>query len=155
MKKILIFGLPGSGKTTFAKKLIENKNYAYFNADDIRKIFNDWDFSEEGRIRQAKRMDELCKIANKTCVVDFVCPYKEFRKNYHITVYMQTIESGRFENTNKVFQNPVNTDRIDYSIRNFDYEHLILDIYNMLENPNPWKKLYFENLDKRLKNDRL
>jgi adenylate kinase family enzyme len=47
--KILIFGLPGSGKTTFAKKLVENKKIPHFNADDIRKLFEDWDFTENGR----------------------------------------------------------------------------------------------------------
>ena len=51
--KILIFGLPGSGKTTFAKKLIDGKNIPHFNADDIRKLFEDWDFTENGRRRQA------------------------------------------------------------------------------------------------------
>ena len=56
MKKILIMGLPGSGKTTLASKLIPLLNAKWVNNDEIRKDANDWDFSEEGRIRQAKRM---------------------------------------------------------------------------------------------------
>ena len=57
--KILVFGLPGAGKTTFAKRLIEGTNFAYFNADEVRGMFNDWDFSKEGRRRQAYRMLSL------------------------------------------------------------------------------------------------
>jgi len=61
--KILVFGLPGSGKTTFAKKLIEGKKIPHFNADDIRKLFEDWDFTETGRKRQANRMMMMCDLA--------------------------------------------------------------------------------------------
>ena len=71
---ILIFGLPGSGKSTFAKKLIADKKIAYFNADEVRKMFNDWDFTEAGRIRQAQRMIGLTAYAQGHCVIDFVCP---------------------------------------------------------------------------------
>jgi adenylylsulfate kinase len=63
---ILIFGLPGSGKSTFAKKLIADKKIAYFNADEVRKMFNDWDFTEAGRIRQAQRMFGLTAYASRT-----------------------------------------------------------------------------------------
>jgi adenylylsulfate kinase len=66
MSKILIFGLPGSGKTTFAKKLISEKKIAYFNADEVRKMFNDWDFTEAGRIRQAQRMIGINCVCTRT-----------------------------------------------------------------------------------------
>ena len=82
MKKILIMGLPGSGKTTFAKALLdkigEHKiSSAWYNADHVRKMYDDWDFSYDGRLRQAQRMAEkanICKNLGIVAVSDFVCP---------------------------------------------------------------------------------
>ena len=70
--KILVFGLPEAGKTTFAKRLIKGTDFAHFNADEVRGMFNDWDFSEEGRRRQAQRMLALCTMANKTSPISLL-----------------------------------------------------------------------------------
>jgi adenylylsulfate kinase len=129
--KILIFGLPGSGKTTFAKQLTADTDIPHFNADEIRGMFKDWDFSSNGRIRQVTRMIDLCTIANKTCVVDFICPYNLYRKDYDITVWMNTIESSRYEDTNKVFEKP---DKVDYEIKNYDYDNIIKKITYEIKN---------------------
>ena len=94
--KILIFGLPGSGKTTFAKQLTANTDIPHFNADEIRGMFKDWDFSQPGRLRQVTRMLNLCVISNKTCVVDFVCPYDLYRKDYDLTIWMNTIDFSKY-----------------------------------------------------------
>ena len=126
---ILIFGLPGSGKTTFANKLISDKKIAYFNADQVRKMFNDWDFSEEGRIRQAQRMFNLTTYAIGTCIVDFVCPFDEWRDDYDIKIWMNTIKESKFEDTNKIFEKPVN---VDYEIKIYNYENIINQISNRL-----------------------
>ena len=128
--KILIFGLPGSGKSTFAKQLTVDTNIPHFNADEIRAMFKDWDFSSTGRIRQVTRMIDLCTIANKTCVVDFVCPYNLYRKDYDITVWMNTIESGRYEDTNKIFEKPTH---VDYEIKDYNYDKIIKEIQNRLQ----------------------
>ena len=127
--KILVFGLPGSGKSTFSKQLTADTDMPHFNADEIRGLFKDWDFSPEGRLRQVFRMVDLCQIANKTCVVDFVCPYNLYRKDYDITVWMNTIESGRFEDTNKIFEKPT---QVDYEITNYNYDQIIKEIQNRL-----------------------
>ena len=114
-KKILIMGLPGAGKTTLASKLVPLINAKWLNADDVRKESNDWDFSEEGRKRQAKRMADLAeKLKNQGYIViaDFVCPTPEARKlfNPDFIIWVDTIDKGRFDDTNKMFLKPKNYD---------------------------------------------
>ena len=127
--KILIFGLPGSGKTTFAKKLIEGKKIPHFNADEIRKLFEDWDFTEVGRKRQANRMMIMCDLVPKHVVVDFVCPFESYRSFYDMQIWMNTINKGRFEDTNKVFEKPKS---FDFVITDFDYDNIIKEIHGLL-----------------------
>ena len=77
MKIILIMGLPGSGKTTLAEELAPLLNAKRLNADEVRKEANDWDFSEEGRKRQARRMADFAKKLKEEgnfVVADFICP---------------------------------------------------------------------------------
>lgn len=107
--KILVMGLPGSGKTTLAKVLAEKLGAAYFNADEVRKQFNDWEFSHEARLRQAQRMHILCEVATtEHSVADFVCPTNETRQIFgaDFTIFMDTIETGRYDDTNKMFERP-------------------------------------------------
>jgi len=139
INKILIFGLPGSGKTTFAKRLVDNMDVAYFNADEIRRIFHDWDFSEEGRIRQVNRMEKLCKIADKTSVIEFVCPFDKYRKGYDVVIWMDTIDAGRYEDTNQMFEKPKSTDSLIH-IKNYDYEDVIQRLQkSLVKIPPIWK----------------
>ena len=130
-QRILIMGLPGSGKTYFAehlKRYLEqhgtrqdlsvleslpigglNATVTWFNADDVRRKYNDWDFSKEGRIRQSLRMFEFALASNTDYVIcDFVAPIPEMRNNFKAdwTIWMDTIEEGRFEDTNRMFVPP-------------------------------------------------
>ena len=111
MKKILIMGLPGAGKTYLAERLVPMLNAIWLNADKVRKEANDWDFSDEGRKRQAKRMKDLAEKAikdKKFVVADFVCPTEKTRDEFKadFLIWVDTIKSGRYEDTNKIFQPP-------------------------------------------------
>ena len=116
MKKILIFGLPGSGKTTLAARLtVLLGNTEWHNADKVREEHNDWDFSAKGRQRQMERMKSLTSQTideGKYAIADFVCPTDELRHEFDadIIIFMDTIAVSRYEDTNAVFQRPVNTD---------------------------------------------
>jgi GTPase SAR1 family protein len=136
-QKILIMGLPGAGKTYFAEKLkryleqhgdvmkispgrvldyegipgpdFYNVKVDWFNADEIRKRFNDWDFSREGRIRQSLRMFEFAvKCSGDFVICDFVAPLPEMRNNFKAdwTIWMDTIDAGRYDDTNRAFVPP-------------------------------------------------
>ena len=130
MIAILVFGLSGSGKTTFAKKLTENTTIPHFNADEIRGLFKDWDFSPEGRLRQVSRMFDLYQRSNKTCVIDFICPYDKYRKDYDITVWMNTILNSKYKDTDKIFEKPM---KVNYEIKDFNYNLIIKEIKTRLE----------------------
>ena len=124
MKKILIMGLPGSGKTTLASKLSPLLNAKWLNADEVRKEANDWDFSMEGRKRQAKRMSDLAEKHLKNghyVIADFVCPTKKSRELFKpdFLIWMDTIEKGRFEDTNEIFTKP---DKYDLRVTSKDAE---------------------------------
>ena len=104
-------GLPGSGKTTLANELAPLLNAKRLNADEVRKEANDWDFSEEGRKRQSKRMADFAlklKTDGNYVVADFICPTPEARKLFSadFIVWVNTIKEGRFEDTNKMFVKP-------------------------------------------------
>ena len=104
-------GLPGAGKTYLAERLVPYLKAVWLNNNKERKEANDWDFSPEGRQRQAKRMKGLAQKAlgkGKNVVVDFVCPTPKTRKDFNadIVIWVDTIKKGRFEDTNKMFVKP-------------------------------------------------
>jgi len=111
MKIILIMGLPGSGKTTLASELVPLLKAKWLNADEVRKEANDWDFSAEGRTRQAKRMwakAKEFKDQGNHVVADFVCPTPAARTLFpaDFVIWVDTIKEGRFDDTNKMFVKP-------------------------------------------------
>ena len=122
MKIILIMGLPGSGKTTLASELVPLLKAKWLNADEVRKEANDWDFSPEGRTRQAKRMwtkAQEYKNQGNHVVADFICPTPEARALFpaDYIIWMDTIKEGRFEDTNKMFIKP---EKFNYHVTTMD-----------------------------------
>ena len=125
MKIILIMGLPGSGKTTLANELAPSLNAKRLNADEVRKAANDWDFSEEGRIRQAKRMADFAKKIQRDgdyVIADFVCPTPAARSLFpaDYIIWVNTIKEGRFDDTNKMFVKP---SKYDCEVTTQDAKH--------------------------------
>ena len=104
-------GLPGAGKTTLANELAKSIKSKRLNADEVRKAANDWDFSEDGRTRQAKRMSDAAlklKSEGHNVIADFICPTPEARKLFpaDYVIWVDTIKEGRFDDTNKMFVKP-------------------------------------------------
>ncbi len=133
--KILVMGLPGSGKTYLTERLAPLLNAAWYNADKVREMANDWDFSYEGRSRQSNRMKTFAdfeKSHGRFVICDFVCPTKSTRNNFNadITVWLDTIKECRFEDTNKIFQAPSN---VDYHITEWNDKNHINLAYDIKE----------------------
>ena len=108
-------GLPGAGKTTLANELATLIKTKRLNADEVRRAANDWDFSEEGRKRQAKRMsDSAVKLKGEgnNVIADFICPTPEARSLFpaDYTIWVDTIKKSRFDDTNAMFVKPENYD---------------------------------------------
>jgi adenylylsulfate kinase len=126
VNRILVMGQAGSGKTTFAEKLVDEliaRGYpvGWLNADDVREEYNDWDFSDEGRMRAAVRMKDLSEeLDREFVVIDMISPTKETRAAVEpdFVVFMDTIKEGRFEDTNKLFQAPP-CDLVDVCFQNY------------------------------------
>ena len=139
--RILIMGLPGAGKTTLAQALRDliqdnNKTVEWFNADLVRQTYDDWDFSDEGRIRQSVRMRTLAdKIKSDYVICDFVCPLPVMRDNSNadFVIWIDTLKQGRYENTNQVFVAP--------------------DKYNVRvteQNAEKWAKVIYEQISHKI-----
>lgn len=135
--RILIMGLPGSGKTYLATALqreLHDRGFTveWFNADEVRERFDDWDFSEAGRIRQGHRMRDLAEKSSVDFVIsDFVAPLPAMREAYgaNLVIWLDTIDSGRYEDTNRVFVAP---EQYDYRIMAKSAERWASTIANKL-----------------------
>ena len=131
MKIILIMGLPGSGKTTLASELVPLLKAKWINADEVRKEANDWDFSAEGRTRQAKRMwtkAKEYKNQGNHVVADFICPTPAARALFpaDFIIWVDTIKEGRFDDTNKMFVKPV---KYNFHVTTQDAKNWALKIF--------------------------
>lgn len=135
MLKILVFGLSGAGKTTFAERLVKllaeaGKDVDWYNADKVREENDDWDFSKEGRLRAAERMTDLTnksQMSGRYSVADFIAPVPYFRNMVaaDVVVFMDTVEKCEYEDTNEAFIRP---DREEYNYRFTTYSDQWADL---------------------------
>lgn len=133
--RILIMGLPGSGKTTLAANIVNNlrdqdEDVAWLSADAVRAAYDDWDFSFQGRIRQCRRMSDLAfeyEAEDKIVICDFVCPLKELRELFapNLMIWMDTIKQSRFSNTDKIFEPATEADYIITSNSKYPWDVII------------------------------
>lgn len=134
--KILICGLPGSGKTTFAKELAYHFKVPHHNGGAYRDLYHDWDFSHWGRINQAIRMSRQWGI------LDFICPTQTTRSlvDASFIIWMDTINGSDYPDTNKVWEEVdgynlrltkfINVDELKDTLQ--DYEPTVSGLVNFL-----------------------
>ena len=141
---IQIIGLPGSGKTALAKSLMEHIDAIHLNADEVRADLNkDLGFSPEDRIEQSRRLGALARLLSnqgRTVIVDFVCPTNQTREAFgkpDILIWVNRIEAGRYEDTNKMWENPTNTDLVILDGRTVEQEvEDVIRVFGL----HDWKK---------------
>jgi len=141
---IQIIGLPGTGKTALAKALMEHIDAIHLNADEVRVDLNkDLGFSTEDRIEQSRRLGALARLLSnqgRTIIVDFVCPTNETRKAFgkpNILIWVNRIEVSRYADTNKMWENPIDTDLIILDGRTVEQEvEDVIRVFGL----HDWKK---------------
>lgn len=129
-------GLPGSGKTYLAARLQPLMDAAWYNADKVRDMAGDWDFSDEGRKRQSERMQTFAdfeKSHGRNVICDFVCPTETTRLifNPDITIWLDTIEKGRFTDTNNIFEKPSSVNFHIKEWKDDTHEHIANELINV------------------------
>ena len=140
-RKILIMGLPGSGKTTLAEKLVPRLNASWFNADAVRQEINkDLGFTDEDRLEQSRRMGKMAdwsSMSGNFVICDFVCPTEETRAifNPDYIIWVNRIQEGRYQDTNKIFENPTEDKR-------WDKHDLVLEEGT----PDEWCEIVLQNI---------
>lgn len=135
--RILIMGLPGSGKSTLAARIVEHleakdEDVAWLSANAVRAAYDDWDFSFQGRVRQCRRMSDLAfeyEAEDKIVVCDFVCPLKELRDLFapHLIVWLNTVKSSRFPDTDKIFEPALDADYIIHDVQSYPWDAIIAE----------------------------
>ena len=134
--KILICGLPDTGKTFLAERIVKYiDNICWFNADKVRGMVNDWEFNDEGRIRQALRMKTYAEFEsrnNRVVLCDFIAPTKKSRDIFDadFKIWMNTHTKSKYENTNKIFEEPTDCNIV---IRKYLSDPEILDIIDIIK----------------------
>ena len=101
IKAIWMTGQPGSGKTTLANLLLKEIPNSYnVDGDDLRNLFQNKDYSREGRfanIRLGMSISGYLISKGLFPIVSLVSPYRELREEFKskydvLEVYLHTTE---------------------------------------------------------------
>ena len=137
-------GLPGSGKTTLASELVPLLKAKWLNADEVRKEANDWDFSAEGRKRQANRMKAFADFEasnGRSVICDFVAPTENarllFKPDY--LIWLDTIKEGRVVDNKK--KKLKNSKDLPFEVETLENSQAFKDTTNMFEEPKNANKI--------------
>ena len=139
-------GQPGSGKTTLSNeliKLINNSTCISIDGDEIRDIFNNKDYSRDGRIKNIEMVQNFAiflEIKGFTPIVSLVSPYREIRENLKLRtqvleIYVYSNEPrGRENFFVKDYEEPLKNfteiNTTNKSIEESGYE--IFDVYRKM-----------------------
>ena len=128
--RILIMGLPESGKTALGEKLSVEFSIPFWDADVVREIYNDWDFSRRGRDRQSLRMRKLAEI-DPISISAFIAPLPGYVRNFFPDklIWMNTVKECKYEDTNKLFQSP---QKFDVRIEKLGDEYMEHEAFNLV-----------------------
>ena len=111
MRRILVMGLSGNGKTWLASRMSKLMHIPHWDADVVREIYKDWDFSEGGRIRQAYRMNSLAS-KDSLSISSFICPTEEHRRIFdpEVVIWMDINKESEYKDTDNIFEPPEHYD---------------------------------------------
>lgn len=76
-----IYGASGTGKSTLARKLLDQRTI-HLDGDDMRRVWTDLKFSDEDRRTQNLRIAHLSRVLSQqgfNVVVSTICPSAELR----------------------------------------------------------------------------
>lgn len=129
--KVLIFGLSGTGKTVLAEKLYAVLGYSRVNGDDVRTAYDDWDFSVEGRLRQAVRIADFANNLDDS-IIDFIAPLTEMRETVDadFVIWMKTKQESEYSDTDNLFEDPDH--EVNIVIPDWDYD--VQEIVTRIDN---------------------
>jgi len=112
-------GQPGAGKTTMGTWIqasFPNKSMI-IDGDDIRDIFQNKDYSEDGRRKNIEKAQTLSKFLHHkgyTVIVSLVSPFRDQREQFKtelgeniIEIYVHTTEIRGRENFHVNYEEPI------------------------------------------------
>lgn len=132
-------GQPGAGKTTIAKHILNqlpSGSFIHIDGDDLRDIFDNKDYSENGRRKNIERAQDIALFMDNKgfdVIVSLVSPYKDQRddfkvKNNVVEVFVHTTEDRGRNQYHVINYEPPTENFIDVDTTNKTVEDSVIDI---------------------------
>ena len=118
MKIIWLTGQSGSGKTAISLQFLkEHQDWFHIDGDDIRELFNNKDYSEQGRrknIELAQQLSQYLYSKGQNVIVSLIAPYRDQREYFKekigkdlIEIYLHTSEDRGKNMFQTNYENPI------------------------------------------------